>query len=181
MARSTPIAFEGFPRSLERADLRPGRWFVATEDMRPVLCLVTNVEEGEDLVVLTFSSSRVEQIDFAPIPLSKIPGPYATVEDELLFTPGLSEPGPLLSAPIRRPFRAGALLRLRDGEVGIGFAAKSNELVVASLATGERTDGYDLVFDRWTLSIRRGATVAVVGRFKPLTTLAARRAAESGA
>ncbi|HWA62490.1 MAG TPA: hypothetical protein VG939_14000 [Caulobacteraceae bacterium] len=180
MARSTPIVFEGFPRVLERADLRPGRWFVAAEDGRPVLCLVTDVEEGEDLVTLTFSNSRVEQIDFAPIPLSKIPGPYATVEDEILFTPGLAEPAPLLTAPIRRPFRGGTLLRLRNGDIGVGFATRSHELVTVSLASGHRAEGHDLVFDRWTLSLRRGDRTALVGHFKPLQTLGQRRAAAGG-
>jgi hypothetical protein len=180
MARSSPVAFEGFPRNLEREDLRPGRWFVAAEDGRPVLCLVSDAVDGEDLVVLTFSSSRVEQLDFAAIPLSRIPGPFCTVEDELLFTPGLAEPAPLLLAPGRRAFRSGTLLRLKNGDLGVGFATRTNELVIASLATGEQADGYDLVFDRWTLSLRRGAQVAVIGHFKPLTAMAARRAAAEG-
>ena len=175
MARSTFVAFEGFPRILEQADLRPGRWFVAAEDLRPVLCFVTDAKEGDDLVALTFSTARVEQIDFAPIGLSRIPGPYGTVEDEILFTPGLSEPGALLLAPVRRSFRGGTLLRLKNGDLGIGFATKTSPLVVASLATGLVAEGHDLVFDRWTLSLRRGATVSVIGHFKPLSALNAER------
>ncbi len=175
MARSASIAFEGFPRILDRADLRAGRWFVAAEDLRSVLCFVTEAVDGEDPIALTFSSARVEQIDFAAIPLSRIPGPFCTVEDEILFTPGLAPPGPLLLAPVRRPFRSGTLLRLKNGELGIGFATKANDLVLVSLASGLLCEGYDLVFERWTLSIRRGDAVGVIGHFKPLATLAAER------
>ena len=177
MARSTFVAFEGFPRILDKADLRPGRWFVAAEDLRPVLCFVTDAVEGDDLVVLTFSATRVEQIDFAPIGLSRIPGPYGTVEDEILFTPGLAEPGAVLLAPVRRAFRGGTLLRLKNGDLGIGFATKGSPLVVASLETGLVAEGHDMVFDRWTLSLRRGGAVNVVGHFKPLGTLNERRRA----
>jgi hypothetical protein len=180
MARSASIAFEGFPRILDRADLRPGRWFVAAEEIRAVLCFVTDAQDGDDPIALTFSTARVEQIDFAAIPLSRIPGPFCTVEDEIVFTPGLSAPGPLLLAPVRRPFRGGTLLRLRSGELGIGFALKSGELLLVSLDSGLVADAYDLVFERWTLSIRRAETTAVIGHFKPLATLAAERRRAAG-
>lgn len=181
MARSASIAFEGFPRILERGDLRAGRWFVAAEEMRPVLCFVTEALDGEDPIALTFSTARVEQIDFAAIPLSKIPGPFCTVEDEIVFTPGLANPGPLLLAPVRRPFRGGTLLRLRNGDLGIGFAVKSGQLILVSLDSGLVADAYDLVFERWTLSIRRADELNVIGHFKPLASLAAerRRAADA--
>jgi hypothetical protein len=181
MARSASIAFEGFPRTLDRDDLRAGRWFVAAEDLRPVLCFVTEAQDGDDPIALTFSTARVEQIDFAAIPLARIPGPFCTVEDEIVFTPGLAQPGPLLLAPVRRPFRGGTLLRLKNGDLGIGFATKSSELILVSLASGLVSEGYDLVFERWTLSIRRGEATGVIGHFKPLATLAAerRRAADA--
>jgi len=175
MARSASIAFEGFPRILERTDLRAGRWFVAAEDVRPVLCFVTEAADGDDPIALTFSTARVEQVDFAAIPLSRIPAPYCTVEDEIVFTPGLAAPGPLLLAPVRRPFRSGTLLRLRNGDLGVGFALKSGELVLVSLDTGAVADAYDLVFERWTLSIRRDDATYMIGHFKPLATAAERR------
>lgn len=181
MARSASIAFEGFPRILGRDDLRAGRWFVAAEDLRAVLCFVTEAQDGDDPIALTFSTARVEQIDFAAIPLARIPGPFCTVEDEIVFTPGLAQPGPLLLAPVRRPFRGGTLLRLKNGDLGIGFATKATDLVLVSLATGLVAEGYDLVFERWTLSIRRDDVTGVIGHFKPHATLAAdrRRAADT--
>ncbi|MGA0603770.1 hypothetical protein ACO2Q3_23890 [Caulobacter sp. KR2-114] len=175
MARSASIAFQGFPRILDRADLRAGRWFVAAEDIRPVLCFVTEAVEGDDPIALTFSTARVEQVDFAAIALSRIPAPYCTVEDEIVFTPGLAAPGPLLLAPVRRPFRSGTLLRLRNGDLGVGFALRSGELVLVSLDSGAVSEAYDLVFERWTLSVRRDAVTHVIGHFKPLATLAAER------
>jgi len=31
-----------------------------------------------------------------------------------------------------------------------------------------RAEGYDLVFDRWTLSLRRGAAELLVGAYRPI-------------
>ena len=54
-------------------------------------------------------------------------------------------------------------------DLGIGFATHTGgQLMVISLATGHRADGFDLVFDRWSLSIRRGSVERLVGSFRPI-------------
>ena len=71
-------------------------------------------------------------------------------------------------AEMNDPFRPGALLRMRSGDLGLGFAGAAGGLVAVSLSTGLRVEGYDLVFDRWTLSLRRGGAELLVGAFRPL-------------
>jgi len=164
------VSFEGFPRIVDREALRPGRWFVAAESVRPLICFSTELggEDGERLV-LTFGTTRPEALDFAPAPLKSLAGPLGTLEHELVFVPGLSGQSPQLIAPIRRAFRPGALLRLRNGDLGIGFAGEhAGELVVVSLVTGHRAEGYDLVFDRWSLFLRRGGNELLIGSFRPI-------------
>ena len=165
------VTFEGFPRTLERAALRPGRWFVAAEGLRPILCFATEVTEGDDTLVLTFGAPHVETVEFASVPLNSLTGPFATVEDEIVFAPGLSEGAPTLIAPTRRTFRSGSLLRLRSGDLGIGFVTSRNgEMAAASLTTGQRAEGFDLVFERWSLSLRRREAETLIGYFKPLAS-----------
>jgi len=164
-----PVYFEGFPRVVERAALKPGRWFVAAEGARPLICFSTEEGgEGDERLILTFGATRPEALDFAPTPLKSLTGPLATLEHELVFAPGLAGHSPQLTAPVRRPFRPGALLRMRSGDLGLGFAGPVGGLTAVSLTSGLRVDGYDLVFDRWTLSLRRGATELLVGAFRPL-------------
>ncbi len=167
MAAAMVVTFEGFPRTLERSALRPGRWFVAADGLRPILCFATDVPDTDDTLALTFGAPRVELIDFAHIPLRQLAGPFATVEDEIVFAPGLTD-RTMLAAPTRRAFASGTLLRLRNGDLGIGFALKGGQPVIVSLATGERSEGFDLVFERWTLSVRRGGAEALIGAFRPL-------------
>jgi hypothetical protein len=170
------VSFEGFPRTLERSALRPGRWFVAAEGLRALLCLVTDIEEAGDLVVLTFGAAGVELVAFAPAKLGELGGPFCTVEDEVVFAPGLSEGRPMLAPPVRRAFRAGSLLRLRSGDLGVGFALEpGGRLAIVSLQTGQRAEAFDLVFERWSLSVRRGGAEALIGHFKPLSHVAERR------
>jgi hypothetical protein len=164
-----PVYFEGFPRVIERAALKPGRWFVAAEGARPLICFSTEEGgEGDERLILTFGTTRPEALDFAPAPLKSLTGPLATLEHELVFAPGLAGHSPQLTAPVRRPFRPGALLRMRSGDLGLGFAGAAGGLVAVSLTTGLRADGYDLVFDRWTLSLRRAGGELLVGAFRPL-------------
>ncbi|MFI4935536.1 MAG: hypothetical protein ACHP7N_13010 [Caulobacterales bacterium] len=163
------VSFEGFPRVIERDAMRPGRWFVAAEGVRPLICFSTDEGEGAERLILTFGSTRPEAIDFAPAPLKSLTGPLGTLEHELVFAPGLAGQSPQLVAPIRRAFRPGALLRLRSGDLGLGFAREAGgELVIVSLATGQRAEGFDLVFDRWSLSLRRGAHELMIGSFRPV-------------
>ena len=62
---------------------------------------------------------------------------------------------------------SGALRRLSNGDMGIGFAEKLNGVfLIVSLASGQKVDSYELVFDRWSLSLRRGAATALVGQFR---------------
>src|SRR5580692_1732287 len=152
-----PVYFEGFPRIVERAALKPGRWFVAAEGARPLICFSTDEGgEADERLVLTFGTTRPETLDFAATPLKSLTGPLATLEHEVVFAPGLAGHSPQLTAPLRRPFRPGALLRLKNGDLGLGFAGANAALTAVSLSTGLKGEGYDLVFDRWTLSLRRG-------------------------
>lgn len=170
------VSFEGFPRTLERSALRPGRWFVAADGARPLLCLCTGVEAGDDLAVLSFAAVGVEVVEFAVTRLGAVPGPYCTVEDEVVFAPGLAEGRPMLTAPVRRAFRPGALLRLRSGDLGVGFIVEpEGRPAIVSLQTGQRAEAYDLVFERWTLSLRRGEAQTLIGYFKPLSAVGERR------
>ena len=164
-----PVYFEGFPRTVERAALKPGRWFVAAEGARPLICFSTEEGgEGDERLILTFGSTRPEALDFAHAPLKSLTGPLGTLEHELVFAPGLAGHSPQLTAPVRRPFRPGSLLRMKSGDLGLGFAGEGGGLVAVSLSTGLRVEGYDLVFDRWTLSLRRGGAELLIGAFRPL-------------
>ena len=163
-----PVYFEGFPRVVERGALKPGRWFVAAEGARPLICFSTDEGEDEERLILTFGTTRPEALDFAPAPLKSFTGPLATLEHELVFAPGLAGHSPQLTAPVRRPFRPGALLRMRSGDLGLGFAGIGGGLTAVSLTSGLRVDGYDLVFDRWTLSLRRAGAELLVGAFRPI-------------
>lgn len=170
------VSFEGFPQVLERSALRPGRWFVAAEGLRPILCLATEVMDPKNPVALTFGSPRVEQVEVESELIAVLPGPFATVADEVVFTPGLGDHRPQLIAPTRRSLRNGCLLRLKSGDLGIAFTLKAGgELMIVSLSTGERAEAFDLVFDRWSLGLRRGATERLIGYFKPLSPFAEER------
>jgi len=161
------VYFEGFPRVLDPSALKPGRWFMAASQRAPLLCFSTDVELDGKRVVLTFKFGKAELVEFTPCYLDEITGPLTTVEDDLVFTPGESPDRVQLAAPARRAFPSGALLRLRNGDLGVGFVTRiSRGVTVISLATGLRGEGFDLVFDRWSLSLRRGAAHASLGHFK---------------
>lgn len=169
------VSFEGFPRTLQRSALRPGRWFVAADGARPILCLATEVEDGERLAVV-FNVPAAEQIEVVPVPISILTDPFATVEDEVVFAPGQSEGLPMLVPPLRRPFRNGALLRLSSGDLGIGIVPKvSGEIVAVSLTSGLRSEGFDLVFERWSLALRRAGSETRIGYHKPAHLYTERR------
>jgi hypothetical protein len=163
-----PVYFEGFPRVVDRDALKPGRWFVAAEGARPLICFSTDEGEGPDRMVLTFGSARPETLDCAPTLLKRLVGPLATLEHELVFAPGFAGHSPQLIAPVRRTYRAGSLLRLRNGDLGLAFAIEGGGLVTVSLSTGLRAEGVDLVFDRWTLSLRRAGQELLIGAFRPI-------------
>lgn len=170
------VSFEGFPRTLERSALRPGRWFVAGEGLKALVCLATDVEDGPDFVALAFSPTGVEQLELTVTTLGALPGPFGTIEDEIVFAPGAGDGRPLLAAPVKRAFRSGSLLRLRNGDLGVGFAASAGgHLVMVSLSNGQRAEAFDLVFERWSLSLRRGGVETLIGAFKPLQTFADRK------
>jgi hypothetical protein len=161
------VSFEGFPRTLQRQALRPGRWFVAADGARPILCLATDVEDAGERLAIVFTVPAAEHVEMIPMPLSALLEPFATVEDEVVFAPGQTEGLPMLVAPLRRTFRAGALLRLSSGDLGIGIVPRgSGELTAVSLTSGMRSEGFDLVFERWSLALRRGAAETRIGYFK---------------
>jgi hypothetical protein len=163
-----PVTFEGFPRIVDREAMKPGRWFVAGDGARPLICFSTEEGEGPERLILTFSTTRPETLDFAPTTLQALGGPLATLEHEVVFAPGLAGHSPQLTAPVRRAFRPGALLRLKSGDLGLGFAGHGGVLTCVSLGTGLRAEGYDLVFDRWTLSLRRAGAELLVGAYRPI-------------
>jgi hypothetical protein len=164
-----PTRFEGFPRTLERSSVRPGRWFSASYRRGPTVCFMTDVGEGAARTILTFKPARMDELEFSPVPFAEMTGTFATIEDELVLAPGLGPEASRLIAPEKRPFLSGSLLRLSNGDMGMGYAdGVGGELVLVSLSTGERASGFDLVFDRWSLSLRRGASERLVGYFKGL-------------
>jgi hypothetical protein len=170
------VSFEGFPRVLERSALRPGRWFAAADGLKALICLATDVEDGQDHLVLAFSPTGVEQLEVGVTTIGGLAGPFGTLEDEVVFAPGAGDGRPLLAAPVRRAFRSGSLLRLRNGDLGVGFAANpGGHLIMVSLSTGQRAEAFDLVFERWSLSLRRGGVETLVGAFKPSPSLADRK------
>ena len=150
-----PVSFEGFPRVIDRKVLRPARWFVASEGVRPLICFSTDEGEDEDLLILTFSNTRPEAVDFAPTLLKGLTGPIATLEHDVVFTPGWaarpsSWPRPCAGRSVRAPCCACA------ANPRVGFATAAGALAAVSFATGQRAEGYDLVFDRWSLFLKRG-------------------------
>ena len=166
------VFFEGFPRVLERSALKPGRWFMASMERTPLLCFSTDAELDDRPIVLSFRLAKPEKIEFTPTFLGEITGLLTTVEDDIVFRPGDGAGRLELAAPTKRPFPSGALLRLRNGDLGIGFMTRiSRGVTVISLSTGLRSEGFDLVFDRWSLSLRRAGEQASIGRFS--ATLAA--------
>jgi hypothetical protein len=168
------ILFEGFPRILDRSALKPGRWFMAASNKGPLLCLCTDAEIEQGEIVLTFRTGHMDQLEFTPALKKEIGNPVTTIEDDIVFSPGEGAEKLRLLAPTRRPFPSGALLRLRNGEVGIGFGERlGGELMIISLASGLRTDGYELVYERWSLSLRRGTAESLVGHFKGLPRMSA--------
>lgn len=162
-----PVSFEGFPRTLQRNALRAGRWFVAADGLRPLLCFATEVLDAGERLAVAFAMAGVEKIDVATIPIAALREPFGTVEDEVVFAPGQTEGLPMLVPPLRQAFRHGALLRLTNGDLGIGVVPKvSNTMVAISLVSGEETERFDLVFARWSLALRRGAAESRIGYFK---------------
>jgi hypothetical protein len=139
-----PVSFEGFPRTLQRSALRPGRWFVAADGARPILCLATEVGDAGERLALVFTVPSPEHIEVVPVPISALLEPFATVEDEVVFAPGQTE------------------------GLAIGVVPRSSgEMVAVSLTSGLRNEGFDLVFDRWSLALRRAGAETRVGFFKP--------------
>jgi hypothetical protein len=127
----------------------------------------TAVGGEENPLVLTFSAGRTDTVEFRPVRLSSLSDPLTTVEDDVVFAPGEGAEKLRLMAASKRPFPSGSLLRLSNGDIGIGFAEKLNgNLLIVSLTSGQASDSFELAFDRWSLSLRRGGHLALVGLFK---------------
>ena len=174
MASVMIVAFEGFPRILERSALRPGRWFVAADGLRPILGFTTDIIEAGDTIALTFGAPKVELVDFAHVGLKELAGPFATVEDEIIFAPGLGEKT-MLAALQGEADAQIAVPQPEQRAAGEGPARRGGQAAIVSFATGERCEGFDLVFERWTLSVRRGAEQSLIGAFRPLGSYADER------
>lgn len=170
------VSFEGFPRTLQRSALRPGRWFVAADGARPLLCLATEAEAAGERLALVFTLPSPDHVEVVPVPISALLEPFATVEDEVVFAPGQTEGLPMLVAPLRRAFSEGALLRLTNGDLGIGVVPRgSGEMLVISLTSGVVCEGFELVFDRWSLALRRAGAETRIGFHKPSHLYSERR------
>lgn len=170
------VSFEGFPRTLQRTALRPGRWFVAADGQRPLLCFATELADAGERLAVVFQMAGIEKIDVVLVPISILLEPFGTVEDEVVFAPGQSEGLPMLVAPIRRAFRHGALLRLTNGDLGLGVSPRaSGRMMAVSLTSGTPAEGFDLVFERWSLALRRGGAETRIGYFKPQTLWSGQR------
>lgn len=162
-----PVSFEGFPRTLQRAALRAGRWFVAADGHRALLCLATDAVDADERLAVVFTMTGVEKLDVVAVPISILLEPFGTVEDEVVFAPGQTEGLPMLVPPLRQGFRHGALLRLANGDLGIGVAPRpSSRMLIVSLNSGEQAEAFDLVFERWSLALRRGDAETRLGYFK---------------
>lgn len=162
------VSFEGFPRTLQRAALRAGRWFVAADGLQTLLCFATDVIDADERLAVVFGSSGPEKIEVVTVPIESLREPFGTVEDEVVFAPGQTEGLPMLVPIVRRTVRHGALLRLTNGDVGIGVVPKiSGKLMIVSLTSGQPSDRYELVFERWSLALRRREAETRLGYFKP--------------
>jgi hypothetical protein len=171
-----PVLFEGFPRAVPASALKPGRWIVAADGLRPLLCFVTDLFEGDEQLAIAFDTPAVETLAVAAVPLSALGELLGTVEDEVIFAPGMMAGQPVLTAPARRALRNGVLVRLVSGDLGIVVhPRRSPEASVVSLTTGERAEGVDLVFERWSATLRRGAAETLLGQFKPTALFGERR------
>jgi hypothetical protein len=162
-----PIHFTGFPRPLLPRALKPGRWFMAGASQGAHLCMLTAIGGEVNALVLMFALGKADTVDFRTQRLPNLTGPFTTVEDDVVFEPGEGGEKLRLAAALKKPFPSGSLLRLADGDMGVGFAEKlQGQLFIVSLSTGESHEAFDLVFDRWSLSLRRGDRQALVGHFK---------------
>ena len=133
----------------------------------PHLCMLTTVGGEIDALVLLFGLGKADTVEFRTARLPTLVGPLSTLEDDVVFEPGEGADKLRLMAGMKKPFPSGALLRLGNGDMGVGFAERLNgQLLVISLSTGDEHDSFDLVFDRWSLSLRRGDRHALVGHFK---------------
>jgi len=169
------VSFEGFPRTLDRSALKPGRWFVAADGLRPVLCLATDIVHKDELLAITFTVPKVEVLEVEAAPHSIFNPPFASVADEVVFAPGFGEQKPTLVAPVRRTVRHGSLVRLRSGDLGVGCSLPGGGVAVVSLTSGLKSEGSELVFERWSMVLRRGEAETLVGYFKPTPRLADER------
>ena len=110
---------------------------MAAEGARPLICFSTEEggEAGERLI-LTFGATRPETLDFATTALKTLTGPLATLEHELVFAPGIASHshGELDAVEA-------ALLRLKSGDLGLGFASTGGALTAVSLSAARCRPG----------------------------------------
>ncbi len=162
-----PIRFEGFSRVLAPKGLKPGRWFMASSTFGPQLCMMTEIGGEANALVLMFGLGKVDAVDFRTNRLPNLDQPFTTVEDDVVFEAGEGLEKLRLTAAGKKPFPSGSLLRLANGDMGLGFAERlKGDLFVVSLTSGSVCEGFELAFDRWSLSLRRGDRRALVGHFR---------------
>lgn len=161
------LLFEGFPRLLDPSALRPGRWFATSYKLETRVCVMTDAAEDGVPIALAFGQHKAQHIEFEPVLVRDLTETLLTLDCDIVFAP-TGPPGTLpLPLPSRRKSPHGALLHLTGGEFGIGIAARGGRFTAVSLSSGHIAERYDLAFDTWSLTLRRGALETVMGVYEP--------------
>jgi hypothetical protein len=168
------LLFEGFPRKLAPASLKPGRWFATSHKYEAKVCVMTDAVDGETPIVLVFGQYRAQHLEFQPVLLKDLTETLLTVDCDIVFAPAGPAGRLALPMPSRRTSPQGALLQLHGGEYGIGVSGPGGGFTAVSLVSGQVVEAYDLAFDHWSLTLRRGAVEMVLGIYETDARRAAR-------
>lgn len=170
------LVFEGFPRLLEPSALKPGRWFATSYKLETRVCVMTDAAEDGVPIVLAFGQHKAQHVEFEPVLLKDLTETLLTLDCDIVFAPAGPAGRMALPVPSKRKSPHGALLHLTGGEFGIGIAARGGRFTAVSLASGHIAERYDLAFDSWSLTLRRGTLETLMGVYEPETRRLARLA-----
>jgi hypothetical protein len=160
------LLFEGFPRKLAPASLKPGRWFATSHKYEAKVCVMTDASDGDNPIVLAFGQYRAQHLDFTPVLLKDLTETLLTIDCDIVFAPAGPAGRLALPLPSRRTSPHGALLQLSGGEFGIGVGGPGGGFTAVSLVSGQVAPAYDLAFDHWSLTLRRGAMEMTLGAYE---------------
>lgn len=170
------LVFEGFPRLLEPSSLKPGRWFATSFKGETRVCVMTDAAEDRIPIALAFGQHRAQHIEFEPVLLRDFTETLLTLDCDIVFAPAGPAGRLPLPLPSKRKAPHGALLHLAGGEFGIGVAGRGGRFTAVSLTSGHIAERFDLAFDHWSLTLRRGALETVMGVYEPEARRLARAA-----